>query len=57
LILTERCRDEFIRLSQSDRAMLSLLATDGADAAASLYGEWDEPATLERQVSFAAVRR
>jgi hypothetical protein len=57
LILTERCRDEFIRLSQSDRTMLSLFAADGADAAASLYGEWDEPATLERLVSSAAVRR
>ena len=57
LILTERCRDEFIRLSQSDRTMLSLLAADASSAAASLYGEWDEPATLERQVSFAAVRR
>ena len=57
LILTERCRDEFIRLSQSDRTMLSLFAADGADAAASLYGEWDEPATLERPVSSAAVRR
>ena len=57
LILTERCRDEFIRLSQSDRTMLSLLATDASSAAASLYGDWDEPAALERQVSFAAVRR
>ena len=57
LILTERCRDEFIRLSQSDRTMLSLLATDASSAAASLYGDWDEPASLERQVSFAAVRR
>ena len=57
LILTERCRDEFIRLSQSDRTMLSLLAADASNAAASLYGEWDEPATLERQVSLAAVRR
>ena len=57
LILTERCRDEFIRLSQSDRTMLSLFAADASSAAASLYGEWDEPATLERQVSLAAVRR
>jgi hypothetical protein len=56
LILTERCRDEFIRLSQSDRTMLSLFASDASSAAASLYGEWDEPAT-ERQVSLAAVRR
>ena len=56
LILTERCRDEFIRLSQSDRTMLSLLATDASSAAASLYGDWDEPAAHERQVSFAAVR-
>ena len=57
LMLTERCRDEFIRLSQSDRTMLSLFAADASSAAASLYGACDEPATLERQVSFAAVRR
>ena len=56
LILTERCRDEFTRLSQSDRAMLSLLSADESSEAASLYGERDEPAGLERQVSPAAVR-
>jgi hypothetical protein len=57
LILTERCRDEFTRLSQSDRAMLSLFSADESSEAASLYGERDEPATPERQVSPAAVRR
>jgi hypothetical protein len=57
LILTERCRDEFTRLSQSDRAKLSLFSADESSEAASLYGERDEPATPERQVSGAAVRR
>jgi len=56
LILTERCRDEFTRLSQSDQAMLSLFSADESSEAASLYGEKDEPAGLERQVSPAAVR-
>jgi hypothetical protein len=55
LLLTERCRDEFLRLSKGDRAMLSLFASDASSAVAALYGEWDEPAT-ERQVSPVAVR-
>jgi hypothetical protein len=57
LILTERCRDEFTRLSQSDRAMLSLLSADETSEAVSLYGERGEPATPERQISLADVRR
>jgi hypothetical protein len=57
LILTERCQDEFVRLSQSDRAMLSLLSPDETSEAAKLYGEWDEPVTLKRQALRAVERR
>jgi hypothetical protein len=39
LILTERCRDEFIRLSQSDRARLSLFSAAESSETAALYGE------------------
>jgi hypothetical protein len=39
LILTERCRDAYLRLNPGDRARLSLLPATEARAAAALYGE------------------
>lgn len=57
LVLTERCRDEYVRLSRGDRATLSLLSPDESREAAALYGEWDEPVTLERQAAAAVARR
>jgi hypothetical protein len=39
LILTERCRDAFMRLNPGDRARLSLFPAAETRAAAALYGE------------------
>jgi hypothetical protein len=56
LILTERCRDEYVRLTRNQREMLSLLAPDERSEEAILYMGRNEPMRLELPTSPAAAR-
>ena len=56
LMLTERCRNEYVALTRNERELLSLLASDERKEEAMLYAEQNEPMRLELPASPAASR-